>query len=222
MTPIEITTSKGTWLFVPVPEPGEYELRHLGSPQMSGKNQPTVCLLKNGARQIVCTLPAGEYEIISLLSQLTEEQAAGIVESGGHPAENSPCYKDYKDSQDFVCSDALTSFHSLLAANKCYTENPYWHPGTEKPLGEVEVSYDGGKTWDSSVEWTETRTCMMAGSAGGFGYFGEGWATSRESGTDVGLICDPPDYWRYAANAEYAEKAQSRTSKERLILEVKK
>lgn len=73
--------------------------------------------------------------------------------------------------------------------------NPYLHLGTEKPTGEVLVSYDGGKTFDDSVEWTETRTCMMAGSSGGYGYFGEGWATSYNSGTDVGLICDPPDFW---------------------------
>lgn len=74
-------------------------------------------------------------------------------------------------------------------------KNPYLHLGSEKPSGDILVSYDGGKTFDDSVEWLETRTCMMAGSAGGHGYFKEGWATSQNSGTDVGLICDPPDFW---------------------------
>lgn len=81
-------------------------------------------------------------------------------------------------------------------------DNPYLHLGTEIPNGPVFVSYDGGKTFDDSVEWAESRICMMAGIAGGHGYFGEGWATSIHGNTDVGLICDPPDYWIYQDEIE--------------------
>lgn len=38
---------------------------------------------------------------------------------------------------------------------------------------------------------------MMAGIAGGFGYFGEGFATDGESRCEKGLICDDPTFWRY-------------------------
>lgn len=63
----------------------------------------------------------------------------------------------------------------------------------------IEVSYDNGKTWDTSTEYSSTRTCILAGSAGGFGYFKEGFATNGENGCDKGLICDDPDLWRFSS-----------------------
>lgn len=66
-------------------------------------------------------------------------------------------------------------------------------------LDEIEVSYDGIDP-DYSVEIMEKRTCMMAGSAGGFGYFGKGWGTNGDNGCDYGLICDEPEYWRFNLN----------------------
>lgn len=59
----------------------------------------------------------------------------------------------------------------------------------------VEYS-DDGITVEGTLDYTDTRHCMMAGIAGGFGYFGEGFATDGANGCDVGLICDPPKYWR--------------------------
>lgn len=60
----------------------------------------------------------------------------------------------------------------------------------------VEYSEDG-ETVEGTLDYTDKRTCMMAGIAGGYGYFGEGFATDGENGCDKGLICDPPKYWRY-------------------------
>lgn len=59
----------------------------------------------------------------------------------------------------------------------------------------VEYSEDG-ETVEGTMNYTDRRTCMMAGIAGGYGYFGEGFATDGANGCDVGLICDPPKYWR--------------------------
>jgi hypothetical protein len=36
---------------------------------------------------------------------------------------------------------------------------------------------------------------MLAGTSGGYGYFGEGFATDGND-CDYGLICDDPEYWR--------------------------
>ena len=52
---------------------------------------------------------------------------------------------------------------------------------------------------DDTLVYLENRTCMMAGIAGGYGYFGEGFATDG-SVTDYGLICDTPKYWRLRLN----------------------
>lgn len=60
----------------------------------------------------------------------------------------------------------------------------------------VEWSEDG-ETIEGTLDYVESRRCMMAGIAGGHGYFGEGFATDGENGCDKGLICDPPKYWRY-------------------------
>lgn len=57
------------------------------------------------------------------------------------------------------------------------------------------ISYDGGETYQEVAAYLERRTCMMAGSAGGNGYFGEGFATSGFNGCDRGLILDPPTHW---------------------------
>lgn len=60
----------------------------------------------------------------------------------------------------------------------------------------IEYSEDGVIV-EGTLDYAEKRTCMMAGIAGGFGYFGEGFATDGENGCDKGLICDDPKYWRY-------------------------
>ena len=50
---------------------------------------------------------------------------------------------------------------------------------------------------DDSMVYMEYRVCMLAGYAGGHGYFDEGFATAGCDVCDRGLICDEPKYWRY-------------------------
>lgn len=69
--------------------------------------------------------------------------------------------------------------------------------GTPDYDEELIVSYDNGKTEEEGVCYMENRICMMAGIAGGNGYFGEGYAVSFESDADTGLICDTPTHWKY-------------------------
>lgn len=60
----------------------------------------------------------------------------------------------------------------------------------------VEIS-DDGNTMDGEAEYTDNRHCMMAGVAGGCGYFSDdGFATTGSEGEDKGLILDAPMYWR--------------------------
>lgn len=61
---------------------------------------------------------------------------------------------------------------------------------------DIEVTYDNGETVDTTVTFLNRRTCMMAGIAGGHGYFGPGFATDGTN-TDYGLIMDTPTHWRY-------------------------
>jgi len=68
----------------------------------------------------------------------------------------------------------------------------------KKPSIGINVEYsEDGITSEGTMDYTDRRTCMMAGIAGGHGYFGEGFATDGENGCDTGLICDEPKYWRY-------------------------
>ena len=61
----------------------------------------------------------------------------------------------------------------------------------------IEFSDDGIKV-EGTMNYKRDRTCMMAGIAGGHGYFSSlGFATDGESGEDRNLICDDPEYWRY-------------------------
>lgn len=78
---------------------------------------------------------------------------------------------------------------------KTETENPWIDAAAETPEYEleVEISEDGVTLFDEAV-YLEQRTCMLAGDAGGHGYFNEGWATN---GDDYGLIIDAPTHWRY-------------------------
>ena len=62
---------------------------------------------------------------------------------------------------------------------------------------ELEITYDNGKTFENGASYQEERICMMAGVAGGNGYFGEGFACSSDSKADTGLILDTPAHWRY-------------------------
>ena len=169
-------------------------------------------------------LPPGNWRILSAHDKMTEEQWAGIVEqkeiqSVAHSwGTKAAGYKHYGNDMMFWHT-ATESGLSLMQAKGAYVVNPYLHNGTEKPKGDVLVSYDNGLNFDDHTEWAEKRTCMMAGIAGGYGYFGEGWATSKNGNIDVGLICDSPDFWIYANDQDKYEQAQARTSSVWMILE---
>ena len=48
----------------------------------------------------------------------------------------------------------------------------------ERPAIGTNLEYsEDGKTVEGTMDYLEERTCMMAGIAGGNGYFGEGFAT---------------------------------------------
>jgi len=67
----------------------------------------------------------------------------------------------------------------------------------ERPVIGTNLEYsEDGKTVEGTMDYLAARTCMMAGIAGGNGYFGEGFATDGSGGCDYGLICDDPKYWR--------------------------
>lgn len=48
-----------------------------------------------------------------------------------------------------------------------------------------------------TMDYSESRKCMLAGVGGGNGYFGEGFCSDGSTGCDRGLILDKPTYWRY-------------------------
>ncbi len=65
-------------------------------------------------------------------------------------------------------------------------------------IGDSMEFSDDGQTVEGTLVYLENRICMMAGIAGGHGYFGEGFATDGLNGCDYGLICDDPKYWRHS------------------------
>lgn len=75
----------------------------------------------------------------------------------------------------------------------------YKYPEDGNPIfdEELSVSYDKGKTWEDGIWYSERRTCMLAGVAGGCGYFGEGFAVSGDSECDTNLIVDAPTHYKY-------------------------
>jgi hypothetical protein len=75
---------------------------------------------------------------------------------------------------------------------------PWIKTSEQLPLigSNIEYSDDGVKV-DGTCNYKDDRRCMMAGIAGGFGYFGPGFATDGLNGEDTNLILDPPNFWRY-------------------------
>lgn len=68
---------------------------------------------------------------------------------------------------------------------------------TQKPkIGDnIEFSEDGIFCL-GTMDYTDQRTCMLAGTSGGHGYFKEGFATDGTDRCEKGLILDAPKYWR--------------------------
>lgn len=102
-------------------------------------------------------------------------------------------------------TQTITSDHTIIT-NPMNTEqremteqDTGWKLSNEKtPRMNSHIEYsEDGVTAEGTLNYIERRTCIMAGIAGGYGYFGEGFATDGENGVDAGLICDAPKYWRY-------------------------
>lgn len=85
--------------------------------------------------------------------------------------------------------------NSIEEKNKVEWIDYKLNPPKIKDLNIIEISYDGAHA-DNTVEWMDRRTCMLAGTSGGNGYFGAGWGTNGINGCDYGLICDDPTHWR--------------------------
>ncbi len=64
------------------------------------------------------------------------------------------------------------------------------------PIGSNVRTSEDGATDGETMDYLESRKCMLAGVAGGNGYFGEGFATDGSTGCDYGLILDEPKYWK--------------------------
>lgn len=73
---------------------------------------------------------------------------------------------------------------------------------------EVEVSFDGGKTKECDAVFAENCTCMMAGIAGGHGYFRNEFATIEEN-----LVLDDVTHWRYKNESANAEQNPSKAGR---------
>lgn len=120
MTPTIITTAKGGFLFVPVPE----DLSGIFTTDRERK-----VLMCVGAKWET-SIPPGTWQILFQLSKATEEQAGKVVGKlypfGG---DLKPCYIDYVNSARYNSvryrSSSLESLSTLMEANKIYRVNPY-------------------------------------------------------------------------------------------------
>lgn len=106
-------TSKARVCFVNVPEDGNnFALQDVGKHNF-------LCFriagfsfgFPNYGRPI--KLPPGDWQLLPRLSQVSEEQAAGIVERGLHPTDETPACLHYGDPDDYLCSDAISSLITL-------------------------------------------------------------------------------------------------------------
>lgn len=68
----------------------------------------------------------------------------------------------------------------------------------QKPREWANVETSEDKINIETMDYKPDRTCMMAGIAGGSGYFSSvGFATDGSTRCEKNLICDDPKYWRY-------------------------
>lgn len=158
---VQLTTSKGTYLFVGVPE---------------DKDPEQIALAIKAVREAGNGIPINAtLDPVCFLSQITEEQADGIVDkivlraSVGAFSVNKPFYRNYMAGMDKQYKEsfvtALESLSTLLKANAIYTENPYGeepdvhaiNPGTvtDEDIDTFHELYDKWQTAQhtTSKEW---------------------------------------------------------------------
>jgi hypothetical protein len=111
---IEVNIESGTYLFVAVPK----QIIDYGK---IGKNLFFGIGFPYSEKTVKIEY---DFNIIGLISQITEEQAENICEFIKDKG-----FEDYQE-KNAVCLFVLDSFQSLLKANNIYTVNPY---GSEKP-----------------------------------------------------------------------------------------
>ena len=70
-------------------------------------------------------IPDGDWQLLGIYPELTEEMAKMVVERLFFAeAKPYPYYVNYTD-ETYYCGTALESFQSLMEREKCYTVNPY-------------------------------------------------------------------------------------------------
>lgn len=90
---------------------------------------------------------------------------------------------------------------SCLAIDRLIAEAEakQWQPMDSAPRdGRAIVGLFDGEQVD--IRWASERVCMLAGTAGGNGYFGPGWEDVENH-----LVCDEPSAWKPTAEAEKEE-----------------
>lgn len=75
------------------------------------------------------SFPKGDYQIIGLVSEITEEQAKDIVGDSIDACNLLTGFINYNEKErklqrPFLFENALESFNSLMQANEIYSENP--------------------------------------------------------------------------------------------------
>jgi len=132
----QISTESATILVVEVPE-GAYKIHLLAPGDMNNRSKkkyaitmflpliPIPFSFKQPWKDYTKTLPPGEWEYVNTLKDITEEQAAGMVDAHEYPfAEGEYCFIDYSNTKSFsATTTALESLRSLLKANGIRGDN---------------------------------------------------------------------------------------------------
>lgn len=124
----QFTINDRTFLAVAVDRPGQYEVKLLGSPQMSGNNMQTLVRVEDRLNVIICdlggTMDVGSLSVVALYPGMEESAAVGIVETRQWNDKNKLkiFYRNYIfDEKPF--NSALESFASKMKSENLYRFN---------------------------------------------------------------------------------------------------
>jgi hypothetical protein len=149
----QISTGKAELLIVKVPE-GAANFAYLPVNEMLQYDIPVnyVSLIK---------LPQGNWQIVGISDQLTEEQCAELMQSESMVIDNSGNTTLYLSPVDYHAT-AKEAFASLMQSNECYTLNPY--AGMFTPRPPQEDTGDLGKII-GDVIYNDMRDLFLAAEA---------------------------------------------------------